>query len=305
MSSLVDGETVLGRWITEPDFLGLTYIPEGTWRVHVEGYKTSGTKDVQFGYKIYKVDVNNNSTLIGESDYSKGLNGFREGFDIYTFFNEIDLNSNDRIRVDGIAYVSGGGSAPSVRFYLQGDSHARLEIPIGAVSVNNFVPYLGATTNVDLGSNDLFTMGDIGIGTSTPTDKLHVFSDLVDSTPINLTRNEWSNSTPMTIGSRTINGLNNILTNTANENVSIGSGGSSSYNGINNNISLGGTYSLGGTAYNNVSATGINNIISDRVKWDSIKNGTFTLTGIKNYVNLNNSENLGTGFFNRDRKSVV
>ena len=159
-SGLPDGNTLLGAWITKPYVPNINYITEGNWLVHVEGTKTGGTKDVQFFYEVYITNLTgHNEELIATSGYSNALSDVRTKLDIWSYMEEKAINSTDRIRVKGYAYVSGGGSAPSVEAYIQGDSNTRLELPVGAVSVENFVPYTNAVKNVDLNSKNITTTG--------------------------------------------------------------------------------------------------------------------------------------------------
>lgn len=61
--------------------------------------------------------------------------------------------------------------------YFVGDGSGLTGIP--SPDVSNLVPYTGATTNVDLGANDLYVGGDIGIGTTSPESSLHVNSPAI------------------------------------------------------------------------------------------------------------------------------
>jgi len=155
-TSLGDGETLIGEWITKPYVPSVDYIPDGNWLVHVEGKKTGGTKDVQFFYRTYKTNLTGgDEVLLGESGKTDNFDAVRTNFDIWKYFNGTDMETTDRIMVRGYAFVSGGGSAPSIEAYIQGASHTRLEIPIGAVSVEKFIPYTGAINNVDLGTKNI------------------------------------------------------------------------------------------------------------------------------------------------------
>jgi len=160
-NNLGDGSTLLGEWVTPPGIPDVTVIPPGNWQVHVVGTKTGGTKDIRFYYEIYKTNqTGGNEVLLSTSAYSNYLNGVRTNLDIFTYFTGTELNTTDRLRVKGYAYVSGGGSAPDIEAYIQGASNTRIEIPIGSVSVESFVPYTGALYNLNLGSQNM-TSGSI------------------------------------------------------------------------------------------------------------------------------------------------
>lgn len=155
-TALPDGITPFADWITDPHVPAVSFILPGNWIVYVDGMQTAGTKTVQFFYEVYKTNLTgDNEKLLSTSVYSPELTGVRQSFIINTFFNGTATNATDRIRVKGYAYVSGVGAAPTVEAYIQGASEPRIVIPVGAISVENFVPYTGAIKNVDLGDNNL------------------------------------------------------------------------------------------------------------------------------------------------------
>jgi len=155
-SNLLDGATLLNEWVTNTGVPNLNVIKQGVYRVHVKGKKTDGTKDVRFYYEIYVINSTcKDEVLISTSEYSDYLTNDRKSLDIYTYINETFLNNTDRLRIKGYAFVDGLGSAPDVEAYIQGDSHTRIELPVGAVSIEKFVPYENAIKDVNLGSNNL------------------------------------------------------------------------------------------------------------------------------------------------------
>jgi hypothetical protein len=154
-TSLADGSTLFSDWITEPNVPDINLLL-GNIRVHVAGKKTGGTKDVQFYYKIYKTNATGGKEeLLSTSEYTNPITTTRTDFRIWSLTPETNFNSTDRIKVKGYAYVSGLGSAPSVEAYIQGASNTRLVIPVGAVSVEKFIPYTYAVKNADLGAYNL------------------------------------------------------------------------------------------------------------------------------------------------------
>lgn len=155
-AGLPDGSTKFTDWVTNMNVPNINLIQEGTWLVHVDGKKTGGTKDIQFYYEVYVANSTGGAEkLISTSSYSPILPTDRTHYDIDTFLAETNLNSTDRIRVKGYAFVSGTGSAPSVEAYIQGPSNTRITLPVGAVSVEKFVPYTGAVNDLDMGAYDL------------------------------------------------------------------------------------------------------------------------------------------------------
>ena len=158
-NNIGDGSTQFFDWITDKGVPNINLI-EGNMIVNVEGMKTGGTKQVQFYYEVYITNSSGeNQVLIGTSGYSIPLTTTRSNYNVWVVANTTRLNLSDRIMVRGFSYVSGDGSSPSVEAYVQGASNTRLEIPVGAVSVEKYIPYTGALKDVDLGNHNLTVFG--------------------------------------------------------------------------------------------------------------------------------------------------
>lgn len=154
-TSMADGSTLLGTWITDLGVPNIKLLGVGNWQVHVVGFK-SGTKTVQFYWELYKTNSTGGAeSLLATSGYTTALSTSRAEYMISTITSNTEFNSTDRIRVKGYAYVSGLGSAPSVWAYIQGSSLTRLEIPVGGISIEKFVPYSGSVYDLDLGTHNI------------------------------------------------------------------------------------------------------------------------------------------------------
>jgi len=153
-TSLADGSTLLGEWITDVGVPNINLI-EGNMRVHVAGKKSSSSKIVQFYYEVYKTNsTGGNETLLATSEYTSGLTTTRTDYSIWILLNETMIDTTNRIRVKGYAYVTGTGVSPDIDAYIQGASKTRLVMPVGAVSVENFVPYSGAVNNLNFNNRN-------------------------------------------------------------------------------------------------------------------------------------------------------
>lgn len=163
-AALGDGSTLMGTWITDNGSPAKNLLA-GNLRVHVTGRKTLGTKNAQFYYEVYKCNESGTELeLLSTSEYTNILTAVRTDYRIWALLPETNLNTSDRIKVKGYAFVSGGGSAPSVEAYIQGASNTRLVLPVGAVSVEKFVPYTGAVHDLYMGIHNVSANYFIGNG---------------------------------------------------------------------------------------------------------------------------------------------
>jgi len=155
-AGLGDGSTLMGDWITDVGVPSI-HLLTGNLRVHVAGIQTGGTKEAQYYFEIWKANsLGVDIELLSTSEYTIPLTNVRSSYRIWSIEEEVSFNNSDRIRILGYAYVTGGGSAPTVEAYIQGASNTRLVLPVGAVSVEKFVPYTGAVSNLDMGSHDIW-----------------------------------------------------------------------------------------------------------------------------------------------------
>jgi hypothetical protein len=154
-AGLAAGNTLMGTWITDAGVPNIRIL-EGNMRVHVAGKKTVGTKDAQFYYEVWKCNSSGTDIeKISTSEYSDILTNVRVDYRMWALSDETSFNYSDRIKVKGYAFVSGGGSAPTVEAYIQGASNTRLTIPVGAISIERFVPYTGAVRDLVMGAYDI------------------------------------------------------------------------------------------------------------------------------------------------------
>ncbi len=202
----------IGGWISgageTPDIL-LT----GNFNFYITAEKTTGTKTLKLYWKMYERKSDTSEVLIATSSITS------EVTDKDTFILPLLLTSDyipaSGSRIVGKIYasVTGGGNAPTVRIYYQGNTAARWDIPANSeVFRNIFVPYANAVQDVDLNGHSItgidnitvadeswigigasderivfdaagdisFIGCDVGIGKTEPSGKLEIF----DSSPI-------------------------------------------------------------------------------------------------------------------------
>jgi len=154
-AGLSSGNTLMGTWITDAGVPSKNLI-DGNMRVHVTGRQTAGTKVAQYYFEVWKCNSSGGEiNKITTSEYSLPLTAVNATYRIWALTDEVGLNTSDRIKIKGYAYVTGGGSAPTIEAQIQGPTFTRLVIPVGAVSVEKFVPYTGAVSDLTYGGATL------------------------------------------------------------------------------------------------------------------------------------------------------
>jgi len=104
---------------------------------------------------------------IATSSYSNTINGRATYMVPLQLEEDHILGTGSRIVGKLYADVSGGGSAPDLKIYYQGDTSSRWEIPASSEIFRNiFVPYADAVKSVDLGSKNVTTTGTIKAGSA-------------------------------------------------------------------------------------------------------------------------------------------
>ncbi|KKK58027.1 hypothetical protein LCGC14_3048560, partial [marine sediment metagenome] len=104
--------------------------------------------------------------------------------DMHMAVSETDLNLSDRLTVQLVANIAGGGGDPIVEVQIEGETAARVELVVPGANVGTFVPYSGAIRNLDLGANNFSVDSSVffvnsntdrvGIGTTSPAVNLQL-----------------------------------------------------------------------------------------------------------------------------------
>lgn len=147
--------TVLGNFATEVGFPNITVIPTGGYEVHYDTEKVAGSNNYYSYAEIYKRASGGAETLIATTDISTQTAVNTRVSITVTGYNSatIPLLSTDRIvvRVYGVML----SSTATIHLYFDDATSARVTFPTAAVDATNFVPYTGATLDVNLGTNDI------------------------------------------------------------------------------------------------------------------------------------------------------
>ena len=121
--------------------------------------KTAGSSSsaATFHFHVYKRSSSGTLTLIGISDNTlPSTNAVYAQFSTSLIANFGDWVATDRLVVEFYAQRVVGGGNPTYDFQYGGDTPVRILLPLPtSVLLSDYVPYTGATANLNLGSNTM------------------------------------------------------------------------------------------------------------------------------------------------------
>ncbi len=121
--------------------------------------KTAGatSTDATFHFEVYKRESGGTETLIATSDETLTVtSSIYVEFSATALFNDGTFTSTDRIVLKFYGTKVGGGVAPEYDFQFGGSLPVRIAFPVPTSTLlSGYVPYTGATADVDLGLHDL------------------------------------------------------------------------------------------------------------------------------------------------------
>ncbi len=153
--------TLMGTFATNTGFPNITNIPVGVFNVHYDTQKASGSNNYYTYALIYKRSAGGTETLLATTDNSSqvSINTVVQQNVSAIVSSPITLLSTDLL----VVKIYGVMLSASVNIDLRIDdaTSARIELPSATVDATNFVPYSGATLNLDMGSKNITTTGTI------------------------------------------------------------------------------------------------------------------------------------------------
>jgi len=152
--SIVDGQ-LLAEFITESGYPNINFIPAGVSFMHLHAANTNNGKETSLYYEIYKRTTGGTETLIGTSDLTDPLTLTSSETICDVSLTATTLNYSDFIVLKVYGHVVGAGSAPDISLYVEDGTTSRLQIPSFVNDSQNFIPYSGATSDVDLDTQNL------------------------------------------------------------------------------------------------------------------------------------------------------
>ena len=161
--------TLLGTFATDVGFPNVTVIPAGLFAAHWETEKTAGSNNYYCYYEVYKRTAGGTETLLSTSDITTqtAVNTRVQQTATALLTANTTVLSTDRmvIKIYGVML----SATATITLYYDDTTDARFEMPSATVDATNFVPYTGATIDVNLGTKTITTPTVIG-GTSTTSD---------------------------------------------------------------------------------------------------------------------------------------
>ena len=151
---------LLRTYVTEPSNPSLTFIPAGVFGAHLHANVAtlSGKKDTYLRAEIWEVTSSGvDVQLIATAGPTGILTASSAEYIIsYSVSEATDISATSRIATKIYAVVSGTGGQPDITLSVGGADDSHTSFPAPAVSVNNYVPYTGATKTVNIGTNTLY-----------------------------------------------------------------------------------------------------------------------------------------------------
>ncbi|HWY35520.1 MAG TPA: DUF2793 domain-containing protein [Nitrosopumilaceae archaeon] len=152
----VTNNQTLASWATVSGGTNLTFLPAGVITVYISATQSSGTKTTFVYAEIFKRSSGGSETLLATTANSIPLVSVSAAFVLQAAITgQTTLLTSDRIVTKVLAGVSGGGSAPTVVLTVEDSTAGRTELPATVVDSTLFVPYTGATGNVNLATRSM------------------------------------------------------------------------------------------------------------------------------------------------------
>lgn len=151
-------DVVLQTFATNAGIPNLAYIPAGSYEFHIHAYRLSGARNVSL-YGVFRevqADGTNVGTIGTVTESTPNLGGSEAEYRLFMVTaNTYTLASTTSRIVLDVHAVFDIGAATTVRMYVGGTADSHIALPSATVDATNFVPYTGATNDVNLGTKGL------------------------------------------------------------------------------------------------------------------------------------------------------
>lgn len=156
--------TIIQSFITEAGYPNITVLPVGTIAIHIDITKASGNRIYMVYAAIYKRTTGGTETLIATTGNSDPTSvNTLTSHDLTAYISApVTLNATDRIVTK--IYGSVNSSTASLTLSFDDNTSCGIQLPALPASASQFIPYTGATANVDLGTKTITANKFIGSG---------------------------------------------------------------------------------------------------------------------------------------------
>lgn len=162
------GDTYIAGWIS-PVGQAPTKLIAGTYNFRLVTERTVGSKTAQIYWNLVEYTTSTVEIIIATSSYSLAIDAKGTSNPYLVVAEDYTPETGSRIIGRVYAHISGTGADSAIALYWQGTSQSHWEIPTNLeVLTEQFVPYTGATADLDLGIYDL-TIGGTSTFTGTST----------------------------------------------------------------------------------------------------------------------------------------
>jgi hypothetical protein len=179
-TALATGTDVLKNWATNAGLPNLSFIPQGIYVQHIHALRTGGGT-VTLHTQFWEVDsAGVDIAMIGQTSDTPALGTGEIEYNLDFSSSAVYTLASTSSRIVGRVRAVVSGSAPTVQIFVGGAADSRMDLPSNTVDATFFVPYIGATANVDLATYDILTgAGNGGFGTDLRTGNLLPIAKLV------------------------------------------------------------------------------------------------------------------------------
>lgn len=160
LTTTVNNGGVVAGWITPSGFPNVNLIADGVFHFHIHASRNSGaSENITIHPVVYSRTTGGTETLICTGEDTSILTTSEVEYDLAAVLTQpVTIGLTDRIVVKWVATSIG---SKDVTLYYDGtgvnETFCRMEMPTAAVDASSFVPYTGATADVDLGTTHNLT----------------------------------------------------------------------------------------------------------------------------------------------------